>query len=169
MDCRIDPERGEEKKEEEREGEPRLLLLTNVENAAELRSMALATSGLALAKAALLPDLLQIRVAAAKALASEKAGRMTTRSVSAETVYNLSSTKNIRESLLKFGIDDENGEAEKRLTEAVRGEVERDPEDISGLTDWDLVAKAHKEKNVSDRKALTSLLISRTAAKDIVL
>ena len=48
----------------------------------------------------------QIRVAAAKALASEKAGRMTTRSVSAETVYNLSSTKNIRESLLKFGIDD---------------------------------------------------------------
>ena len=61
MDCRIDPERGEEKKEEERERErePRLLLLTNVENAAELRSMALATSGLALAKAALLPDLLQ--------------------------------------------------------------------------------------------------------------
>ena len=51
MDCRIDPKRG---------GEPRLLLLTNVENAGELRSMALAaTSGLALAKAALLPDLLQ--------------------------------------------------------------------------------------------------------------
>ena len=50
MDCRIDPKRGEE---------PRLLLLTNVENAGELRSMALATSGLALAKAALLPDLLQ--------------------------------------------------------------------------------------------------------------
>merc|ERR1719458_1928798 len=181
MDCRIDPERGEEKKEEEREGEPRLLLLTNVENAAELRSMALATSGLALAKAALLPDLLQIRVAAAKACAAEKAGRMTTRAVSAETVYNLSSTKNIRDSLLKFGIDDgdrnlvavifddENGEAEKRLTEAVRGDVERDPKDISRLTDWDLVAKAHKEKNVSDRKALTSLLISRTAVKDIVL
>ena len=43
------------------------------------------------------------------------------------------------------------------------------PKDVSRFTDWDLVAKAHKEKNVSDRKALTSLLISRTAAKDIVL
>ena len=31
---------------------------------------------------------------------------MTTRTVSAETVFNLSSTKNIRDSLLKFGIDD---------------------------------------------------------------
>ena len=65
--------------------------------------------------------------------------------------------------------DDESGEAEKRLTEAVKGDVERNPEDISGLTDWDLVAKAHKEKSVTDRRALTSLLISRTAAKDIVL
>ena len=65
--------------------------------------------------------------------------------------------------------DDESGEAEKRLTEAVKGDVERDPEDISRLTDWDLVAKAHKEKGVTDRRALTSLLISRTAAKDIVL
>ena len=65
--------------------------------------------------------------------------------------------------------DDESGEAEKRLTEAVKGDVERDPEDISRLTDWDLVARAHKEKNVSDRKALTSLLVSRTASKDIIL
>ena len=59
MDCRIDPMRREEKEEYESEREPRLLLLTNVENAAELRSMALATTGVALVKAALLPDLLQ--------------------------------------------------------------------------------------------------------------
>ena len=65
--------------------------------------------------------------------------------------------------------NDESGEAEKRLTEAVKGDLERDPEDISRLTDWDLVARAHKEKNVSDRKALTSLLVSRTASKDIIL
>ena len=65
--------------------------------------------------------------------------------------------------------DDQSGEAERRLNEAVRGDVVRDPKDISRLTDWDLVAKAHKEKNVTDRKALTSLLISRTAAKDIVM
>ena len=45
-------------------------------------------------------------MAAAKARAAERAGRMTTRTVSAETVFNLSSTKNIRDSLLKFGIDD---------------------------------------------------------------
>ena len=38
-------------------------------------------------------------------------------------------------------------------------DVERDLEDISRLTDWDLVAKAHKEKKISDRKAPTSLLI----------
>ena len=57
------------------EKEPLLLLLTNVENAAELRSMALSpppdggTSGMmALAKAALLPDLLQGQICSANAM-----------------------------------------------------------------------------------------------------
>ncbi len=105
MDCAIDLRAA---------SEPRLLLLANVENAAELRSILLSTSGearrlegIALVKAALLPpDLMQVRVAARKAQAASRAGKMTTRTVSAELVYNLSSTKNIRESLEKFGVGD---------------------------------------------------------------
>ena len=73
------------------------------------------------------------------------------------TVRSLSQYPNITvitflpsRNLVAVIFDDENGEAEKTLTEAVRGDVERDPEDISGLTDWDLVAKAHKGQYLYD-------------------
>jgi tRNA threonylcarbamoyladenosine modification (KEOPS) complex Cgi121 subunit len=50
--------------------------------------------------------LLQIRVSAHRALESRRMGRMCTRTVSAEVVYGISSSKNIRDSLEKFGIGD---------------------------------------------------------------
>ncbi len=72
--------------------------------------------------------------------------------------------------LLAVIFDDESGEREKSLRELVRCErVDVDPCDVGDVTDWELIAKAHKEKTVTDRAALNSLLISRTAAKELVL
>jgi hypothetical protein len=67
--------------------------------------------------------------------------------------------------------DDLSGNRERQLRAAVKADkVEADPTDLGGLTDWSRLAKAHKEKNMeNERKMLTSLLISRTAAKDFVL
>lgn len=48
---------------------------------------------------------MQVIVAANKAVLSQKSGAMITRTVYAEILYNLSLTKNITQSLNKFGIE----------------------------------------------------------------
>ena len=49
-----------------------------------------------------------------------------------------------RRDLVAVIFDDASGAVERRLSAAVAGDVERDPADISRLTDWARVAEAHK-------------------------
>ena len=56
-----------------------------------------------LVKSSLIPSPLVVAVAANKADLARKRGNMKTRSVQTETLYNLSSSKNITESLKNFG------------------------------------------------------------------
>ena len=77
----------------------------SVENAKEVRK-SLMSGGLPdtlLVKSSLIPSPLVVAVAANKADLARKRGNMKTRSVQTETLYNLSSSKNITESLKNFG------------------------------------------------------------------
>ena len=77
----------------------------SVENAKEVRKL-LMSGGLPdtlLVKSSLIPSPLVVAVAANKADLARKRGNMKTRSVQTETLYNLSSSKNITESLKNFG------------------------------------------------------------------
>ena len=77
----------------------------SVENAKEVRKL-LMSGGLPdtlLVKSSLTPSPLVVAVAANKADLARKRGNMKTRSVQTETLYNLSSSKNITESLKNFG------------------------------------------------------------------
>ena len=77
----------------------------SVENAKEVRKL-LMSGGLPdtlLVKSSLIPSPLVVAVAANKADLAQKRGNMKTRSVQTETLYNLSSSKNITESLKNFG------------------------------------------------------------------
>jgi EKC/KEOPS complex subunit CGI121/TPRKB len=51
-------------------------------------------------------DLFQIHAAAARALLCDQAGKLTTKTLHSELVFNLSGTRNVAESFRRFGISD---------------------------------------------------------------
>jgi EKC/KEOPS complex subunit CGI121/TPRKB len=57
--------------------------------------------------AALVPDALVLRMAAHRALCAQSRGRLATRSLHAEVVFNVSGSKHIAETLRRFGIADD--------------------------------------------------------------
>lgn len=86
-----------------------MYLYKNVENVEEIRNNIIKGDWkCAVIKPNLIIDPFQVAVAANKAAVSEKDGSMVTRSVFGEILYNLSLTKNISQSLSKFGIEKEN-------------------------------------------------------------
>ncbi|TRY71689.1 hypothetical protein TCAL_03413 [Tigriopus californicus] len=170
-----------------------VLLLTSVRNAAQLRKALMESDprleNIALIKAHLIIDPLQVHVAANKSIMADSRDKKNTRSLSTEVIFNLSSTKNITASLQTFGIgdDDQNliavifddiasissesdrNERKNKFLDLVDGSVSTNMEDLSEITDLDAITKAHKLKHLAgDRDKLTRLLISRSAAKDLI-
>ncbi|XP_037804212.1 EKC/KEOPS complex subunit Tprkb-like [Penaeus monodon] len=162
------------------------VLLYEIENAADVRQLIMKGQVEAsLIKPEMIVDSFQVIVAANKAVRSMALKKMTTRSVFAEIIYNLSPTRTITESLKTFGLgdddkhilavvlDDGSGEKLKQLHAQVKGK-EIPIAELSSLTNKSKVTETYKvtaseltvELTVS---SLVDAVVSRMACKEFLL
>jgi len=131
--------------------------------------------------ATLVPDILQIFVAANKAAKSRQNGKTLTKTVHTELIYNLSPTKKVTESLKIFGIreeihdlivvtfDDDNGEKLQNIKNVIQGDI-KDLAELQDITDWNAIAQLHGISEAKlDPEHIRDLLISKSAVKDFLL
>ncbi|XP_063073954.1 EKC/KEOPS complex subunit TPRKB [Engraulis encrasicolus] len=158
------------------------LLFKDVKNAAELRKSAM--EGLvqgALINPTMIVDPFQILVASNKAVHLQKIGKMKTRSLFSEIIFNLSPTNNISEAFKRFGISD--GDS---AVYVVLVYPEEDPVDVSGivnkingqqipvdtissLSDVQKIQKFYKVSQQEDKVgSLLDAVICRMAIKDVM-
>ncbi|XP_012672770.1 EKC/KEOPS complex subunit TPRKB [Clupea harengus] len=157
------------------------LLFKDVKNAAELRKNAM--EGLvqgALINPSMIVDPFQILVASNKAIHLQKTGKMKTRSLFSEIIYNLSPTNNISEAFKRFGISDDDGavyvvlvypkeEAADISSIVSRVKGQQIPADmISTLTDAAKIKKLYKVSPQEETNgSLLDAVICRMAIKDV--
>ncbi|KAI1314928.1 hypothetical protein EDD11_001565 [Mortierella claussenii] len=88
-------------------GNIHMACFTAVKNAPDLKEQLQAqdkTLAFAMVESNLIMDVFQLLTAATKAAQDNEAGKLSTQSLNSEIIYNLSPTKNIAESLKRFGI-----------------------------------------------------------------
>lgn len=154
-------------------------LYRNVKNITELRQKII-TGELkcSIVKPSLILDPFQIVVAANKAAIAEK---LTTKTIHAELLFNLSVSKNISQSLQKFGIDDKEKDIlvviickneDKNQNMEVFNKVEGEEVEIellSQLSDLEAIKNSYKINDLEAKNAdLIDSVVSRIAAKDIM-
>lgn len=119
-------------------------------------------------------------MAANKAVVSQKFGGMVTRSVYSEILYNLSITKNISQSLTRFGV--ETGQdllvcfiigTESDKTEQILSQIDgemRPITELRNLSDLIAIRKAYKLERLDTKSDYDLLdnIVSRIATKNIV-
>lgn len=156
-----------------------LFLVKNIKGIQELRTKVLTGElDCCVVKPTLILDPLQIAVAANKAALSQKFGKLTTKSINSELLYNLSISKNITQSLTKFGIDEDSKnvlvvvfeQGDEKKAEVMKSEIVGDfcdVKEISQLSDIDLISKTYKIKDGELQvSALIDSVTSRIATKD---
>ncbi|XP_050310882.1 EKC/KEOPS complex subunit TPRKB-like [Anthonomus grandis grandis] len=155
----------------------KMRLYQNVENTPELRKKILGGElRCCIVKPELVYDPLQVTVAANKALTNKK---QTTKSVFTEILFNLSPSTNISQSLLKFGINDQDKnllvvtlekEGEARLSEEVFSAIQGSPLDILHLGCLSDVGAIRKLYKITDKEHesvnLIDSVVSRIALKE---
>ncbi|XP_046483325.1 EKC/KEOPS complex subunit TPRKB [Neodiprion pinetum] len=158
-----------------------LYLFINVENTEEIRKKLISGElQCCVMKAGLVVDLFQVIVAANKAVVNEKFGKLTTRTIFTEILFNMSLSKNITQSLVKFGIDDkekniivgiihgsDNTEAmAKDSLAAIKGErvsIGR----LKEITDTSVVKKIYKvDESELKVSSLVDCVVSKMNTKD---
>ncbi|XP_046386984.1 EKC/KEOPS complex subunit TPRKB-like [Ischnura elegans] len=158
-----------------------IALFQSVRNSKELRKLVMnGQIKCCLIKPSIILDPFQVAVAACKALLSEKDETMTTRNVFTEILYNLSNSKNISQSLSKFGISDDD---ENVLVVVIQRGKEVSPENVFQRVEGELLSIKQLETirdipsimkvyGVRDEELkISSLLdsvVSRIAAKECV-
>ncbi|PNF16950.1 EKC/KEOPS complex subunit Tprkb [Cryptotermes secundus] len=156
-----------------------LFLLKDVQNAAEIREMVTkGTLHCCVIKPCLIVHPFQIVIAANKAVISKMQDRMTTRTLSTEILYNLSISRNITQSLMKFGI----GESDKTMLVSIIEEAGENRseiilshfkgvlcpiEELCNFSDEVLIKMAYKIKDSElEVSSLTDSIITRIVTSD---
>ncbi|XP_034434404.1 EKC/KEOPS complex subunit TPRKB isoform X2 [Hippoglossus hippoglossus] len=159
------------------------VLFTEVKNAAELRQSAVDGQIIAaLINPTMLVDPLQVLVAANKAVHLQNTGKMKTRSLNSEMIFNLSPTNNISEAFKRFGISDGDDSVmvviihdkknESQLVEDIVTKVDGRQvpvEDLSSLSDSAKIRKLYKVAPQEETcGTLLDAVICRMATKDVM-
>ncbi|KAI3366865.1 hypothetical protein L3Q82_009513 [Scortum barcoo] len=159
------------------------LLFRELTNSAELRQSAVEghIQG-ALINPAMLVNPFQVLVAANKAVSLQKTGKMKTRSLYSEIIFNLSPTNKISEAFKKFGISDGDDSVlvilvhtkseESQLLSDITDRVKGRPvpmEEISSLSDHAKIKKLYKVTPQEEKcGTLLDAVICRMATKDVM-
>ncbi|KAM8740834.1 EKC/KEOPS complex subunit TPRKB [Acanthopagrus schlegelii] len=158
------------------------MLFKEVKNAAELRQSAMEgkING-ALINPTMLVDPFQVLVAANKAVHLQKTGKMKTRSLYSEIIFNLSPNNNISEAFKKFGISDGDSsvmvvlvhsEDESQLLSDITARVngrQVPVEDVSSLSDQAKIKKLYKVTPQEEKSGtLLDAVVCRMAIKDVM-
>ncbi|XP_030005226.1 EKC/KEOPS complex subunit TPRKB [Sphaeramia orbicularis] len=158
------------------------ILFKDVKNAAELRQSAVEgkING-ALINPTMLVGPFQVLVAANKAVHLQKTGKMKTRSLYSEIIFNLSPNNNISEAFKRFGISDGDdsvmvvlvhNQDESQLLSDVTNKVngrQVPVEDVSSLSDAAKIKKLYKvtpQEEVCG--TLLDAVVCRMATKDVM-
>ncbi|KAF9126864.1 hypothetical protein BGW39_006290 [Mortierella sp. 14UC] len=101
----------------------------------------------AIVESTLIMDVFQLLLAATKAAHDNETGKLTTQTISSEIIYNLSPSKNIAESLKRFGISED---TTSLIAVKIGGKPDEILEDMSRTVDGNLVSfsKLDQEKDV---------------------
>uniref|UniRef100_UPI0037E98F16 EKC/KEOPS complex subunit TPRKB n=1 Tax=Semicossyphus pulcher TaxID=241346 RepID=UPI0037E98F16 len=158
------------------------LLFKDVKNAAELRQSAVEgkING-ALINPTMLVNPFQVLVAANKAIHLQKIGKMKTRSLYSEIIFNLSPTNNISEAFKRFGIPEDEDSvlvvlvhnkdeslALSDITAVVSGQ-QVPVEDVSSLSNHTKIKKLYKVTPQEERcGTLLDAVVCRLATKDVI-
>uniref|UniRef100_A0A671YR93 EKC/KEOPS complex subunit TPRKB n=1 Tax=Sparus aurata TaxID=8175 RepID=A0A671YR93_SPAAU len=160
------------------------MLFKEVKNAAELRQSAVEGK----INAALInPTMFYIKwevnvlVAANKAVHLQKTGKMKTRSLYSEIIFNLSPNNNISEAFKRFGISDGDtsvmvvlvhSEDESKLLADITARVSGQQvpvEDVSSLSDQAKIKKLYKVTPLEEKSGtLLDAVVCRMAIKDVM-
>ncbi|XP_075973113.1 EKC/KEOPS complex subunit TPRKB-like [Anticarsia gemmatalis] len=157
----------------------KMYLYKNVQNVEAIRNNIIkGVWSCAVIKPSLILDPFQVAVAANRAVVAEKLNTMVTRTVFAEILYNLSLTKNITQSLSKFGIEkDENllvcflVTAERDLSSEILPLIEGEPCPITELNNFTSikdVKSAYKLNSFKSDDGLLDVVVSRMVTKNFV-
>ncbi|KAM7378058.1 hypothetical protein PAMA_013114 [Pampus argenteus] len=158
------------------------MLFKEVKNAVELRQKAVQgkING-ALINPTMLVNPFQLLVAANKAVHLQKIGKMKTRSLYSEIIFNLSPTNNISEAFKRFGISDGDDSVlvvlvhnkdESQLLSDIAAKVDGRQvpvEDISSLSDAAKIKKLYKVTPQEETcGTLLDAVVCRMATKDVM-
>ncbi|XP_018944842.1 EKC/KEOPS complex subunit TPRKB-like [Cyprinus carpio] len=157
------------------------LLFKDVKNATELRKMAVngEIKG-ALINPSMVVDAFQILVAANKAVHLHKTGKMKTRSLYSEIIFNLSPTNNISEAFKRFGISDSDSAVlivlvhnkdETLSVDDIISKVDGQQVAVDRVSDFTDVAKIKKLYKVAPQEeecgSFLDAVVCRMAMKDV--